>query len=49
MINKALKKGQIWENFGQKELRKLRDKHPNNNEINKLDQWASHFDLSQLK
>ena len=49
MINKALKKGQIWENFGQKELRKLRDKHPNNNEINKLDQRASLFDLSQLK
>ncbi len=66
MIEKAIKNKGIWENFGQKELSKLKEKyHYNNflksddcldkkeieirNTINELDDWASHFDLSQLK
>ena len=59
MIAKAIKKEKIWENFGQKELSKLRDKYINSSsytdemnkkrkELNELDNWASHFDLSQL-
>ncbi len=27
MIEKAKRKGSVWENFGQKELRKLKDKY----------------------
>lgn len=61
MIKKAIKKGGIWENFGQDELRKLKNKYlpasslnaKNYDEIKKMldeyDNWASNFDLSQLK
>ena len=62
MIKKAIKKNGIWENFGQKEIRQLKDKYHYNNYANQwkpeeykiklaiqeLDDWASHFDLSQL-
>jgi hypothetical protein len=60
MIEKAQKKGYIWENFGQSELIKLRDKIINisdySNEMNakreelqELSDWSSNFDLSQMK
>ncbi|MDP8285394.1 MAG: hypothetical protein RAP03_01900 [Candidatus Electryonea clarkiae] len=63
MIKKAIKKGGVWENFGQKELRKLKDEYHHNpyaskygnakeyeidQAIRELDNWVSHFDLSQL-
>ena len=61
MINKATKRGGIWENFGQKELRQLKDKvkynpysHENKDKenveaIDELEHWCSYFDLSQLR
>ena len=62
MTEKAIKKGGIWENFGQKELAVLKEKYdynqyaPKNDKdeiirlkIDELDNWASHFDLSQIK
>ena len=59
MIEEAQKKGYIWENFGQSELRKLSDKIINisdysdemnakRKELQALSEWASRFDLSQL-
>jgi len=60
MIEKAKKKGGIWENFGQKELFSLHcklvkggynscghcDKDTEiRNQLEELDQWASHFNL----
>lgn len=63
MIKKAKAKGGVWEDFGQKELRKLRDEvlSPNfdskgyydkrnyEEHLKELSDWASNFDLSQLK
>lgn len=34
MIAKAKKEGSIWENFGQKELRKMKDKYDYNPHVN---------------
>jgi hypothetical protein len=60
LINKASKKG-LYENFGQKEVRQLKDKYPvgftgkgkeNMDAIDEFERWASTFDdrkLSQLK
>ena len=59
MIEKAKENG-IYENFGQKEIKELKDKYINisdyseemnktRDEIDYLDNWASRFDLSQLK
>lgn len=49
LIAKAKSRG-LYENFGQKEVRKLEDKYGrNNNNIREFDKWASHFDLSQLE
>ena len=58
MIKKAKAKG-LYENFGQNELRKLKDKYNYNpygtpkeraiaNEIDGLDRWCMDFDLSQI-
>jgi hypothetical protein len=44
---KAKAKG-IYENFGQKELRQLEDKYGYTAEVQKFDNWAMNFDLSQL-
>jgi uncharacterized protein YutD len=60
MTEKARKKGYIWENFGQNELRKLKDKYIDisdySNEMNtkrekiqELDDWASHFNLDIIR
>ena len=57
MTEKAETKGYIWENFGQSELRKLKDKFINisdysdemnekREQIEELDKWASHFNLN---
>jgi hypothetical protein len=58
LIEKAKKKG-IYENFGQKEVRKLKDKYPEYNEydetgriirnqIDNFDDWAMNFDQRKL-
>ena len=55
LIAKAKKKG-LWENFGQKELRKLKDKHIGANCVTRetyklfqdFDNWCMNFDLSDL-
>ena len=57
MIKKAKKGGKIWENFGQDEIRELKNKYdyspyittPTGFEIDELEKWAMTFDLSQLK
>ena len=56
LINKAKKKGGIWENFGQDEVRALEDKYfderYNNNgvwsAIRNFDDWCMNFTLSDL-
>lgn len=56
LINKAKKKGGIWENFGQDEVRALEDKYfderYNNNgvwsAIRNFDNWCMNFTLSDL-
>jgi len=59
MIVKAKRKG-IYENFGQAEIRKLKESYHYNpygdvkerrvaSEIDQLDNWCMNFDLSQLK
>jgi len=59
MFKKAKKRGGVWENFGQKELGKLRDKiidiSDYSNEMNKkreqikeLDFWASNYNLGDF-
>jgi len=59
MTAKAKAKGGIWENFGQKELRKLKDKVINisdytdemnakRNQIKELNNWASNFNINDL-
>lgn len=60
MIAKAKRKGGIWENFGQDELRGLRERigyNPYSQDTKKkreaqaieaLDRWAMNFDQSQL-
>ena len=40
LIQRAKTKGGVWENFGQKEIRQLRDKHGDVPEIDELDKWA---------
>ena len=53
LINKAKNKGGIWENFGDKEARKLREKYAAHqylndgvfNEIYIFENWASSFSL----
>lgn len=58
MIDKAKAKG-IYENFGQTEIRKLKDKYGYNpygsdkerdiaRRIDSLDEWVMNFDLSQI-
>lgn len=58
MIKKAKKNG-LYEDFGQTELRKLRDKYGYNpfgtptertiaQKIDNLDEWCMNFDLSQI-
>ena len=48
LIKKALKRG-LYENFGQKEIRKLQDKYGYIPEVERLDDWAMNFDMSQLQ
>ena len=56
LINKAKKKG-LWENFGQKELRKLKDKHIGANCVTQeiydlfqdFDNWCGNFNDKDLK
>ncbi len=59
LINEASKKG-LFENFGQNEVRKLKDKHINSSSytdemnekrdlIRSFDEWAINFDDKQLK
>ena len=53
LIHKAIKKG-MWENFGQKEVRKLEDKweHQRYTEqfkiIDEFNIWGMDFDLGQI-
>lgn len=58
MIDKVKQKG-ICENFGQTEIRKLRDKYKYNpygtekerqvaRQIDNIDEWVMNFDLSQI-
>jgi hypothetical protein len=47
LIAKAKKTG-IYENFGQKEVRKLEDRYGRTDEIADFDNWAMNFDLSQI-
>jgi len=47
LIQKAKSKG-IYENFGQKEVRKLEDKYGYTPAVQKFDEWAMNFDLSQM-
>ena len=53
LINKAIKKG-MWENFGQKEVRKLEDKweHQRYTDqfkiIDEFNTWCMDFDLGQI-
>lgn len=60
MTAKAKQKGRIWENFGQNELRKLKEKvidlsdyseemNKKRDQIQALDDWASNFNLSNLE
>ena len=48
LIRKAQVRG-LYENFGQKEVRTLEDKYGRTENIKQFDNWASNFDLSQLK
>lgn len=51
LINKAQKKGYVWEGFGQDETRKLRDKYYTHkyantgiwNELNEFEIWAMDY------
>ncbi len=53
LINKAKNKGGVWENFGDKEVRKLKDKYASHqyvndevfNEIHAFEKWAMCFTL----
>jgi hypothetical protein len=53
LINKAKNKGGVWENFGDKEVRKLKDKYASHqyvndevfNEIHAFEKWAMSFTL----
>jgi len=51
MTEKAIKKGGTWENFGQKELRKIVDamsseeQKQNRIQISELNDWASNFTI----
>ena len=47
LIQKAKSKG-IYENFGQKEVRQLEDKYGYTPAVQKFDEWAMNFDLSQM-
>ena len=48
LIRKALQKG-IWEDFGQDEVRKLKDKYGYTPQIKRFDNWLMTVDLEQLK
>lgn len=48
LIKKAQKKG-IYENFGQREVNKLKDVFGENSQIEKFEDWATNFDQSKLK
>ena len=53
LINKAKNKGGVWENFGDKEVRKLKDKYASHqytndevfNEIYDFEKWTMYFTL----
>jgi len=47
LIQKAKSKG-LYENFGQKEVRQLEDKYGYTPAVQKFDEWAMNFDLSQM-
>jgi len=47
LIVKAKSKG-IYENFGQKEVRQLEDKYGYTPAVQKFNEWAMNFDLSQM-
>jgi len=40
LVRRAVLKGGVWEDFGQKEIRELRDKYGKHPAIDKLDNWA---------
>ena len=44
LINKAKSKG-LYENFGQKEVRKLQDKFGYTKEVAEFDEWASNYSI----
>ena len=52
MIEKAQKNG-IYENFGQKEIKELKEKYAFDSQkeeiIKELEEWANNFDLRQLR
>jgi len=51
MIDKAIKKGSIWENFGQDELRKLKEKYHYNPYCNKdsnIKEWTITSKIDEL-
>lgn len=51
MIKKAIKKDGIWENFGQDELRKLKDKYHYNPYANKYsneNEYRIHQEINEL-
>jgi hypothetical protein len=48
LIAKAKKKG-LWENFGQKEVRKLVDEYGYTDEVERFDNWAMTFDERKLR
>ena len=59
MVLKAIKKGGLYENFGQKEIRELKDKYGYDRydfrkrkiaeDIDFLDNWCMDFDDNSLK
>ena len=53
LIKKAQKKGYVWENFGQDEIRELRDKYYTHkyaltgvwDELNEFETWAMNYNV----
>lgn len=46
---KAIKKGGVWENFGQKEVRKMKDKYGDIGLVCDFENWCMNMDNSQLQ
>jgi hypothetical protein len=47
--SQAIKRGGVWENFGQKEVRALKDKYGDVGLINDFENWCMNMDDRQLQ